>query len=281
MFGPIGCEVVMKITRSPFTQIFNSVTDNTNWNPAYLFSSGQLGFWYDPSDITTLFQDNLGVTPVTAAGQTVGRILDKSGNGYHATQATLAQRPLYQIDANGRPYLSFDGVDDNMVIPSIAISGTEPLFFCFGAQRPSRATAVHAGLFSFGKSGNTLTFPGFNLQIRGSGVPAYSPQVMTSSTTAAAFFQTPANSFGDIAKKVVSATRSVIRLNANGITTTGNTVDFSGFVTQFNRLGCTYANVNANFYIGGIYSAIFAAVPMITSQIFTAETWVNEKTGAY
>lgn len=60
-----------------------------------LFSAGEVGVWYDPSDLTTLFQDSAGTTPVTAAGQPVGRMLDKSGRGNHATQATAAQRPIY------------------------------------------------------------------------------------------------------------------------------------------------------------------------------------------
>lgn len=64
-------------------------------SPAALFAGGEVGVWYDPSDLTTLFQDSAGTTPVTAAGQTVGKILDKSGRGNHATQATSAQRPTY------------------------------------------------------------------------------------------------------------------------------------------------------------------------------------------
>ena len=67
-------------------------------SPASLFAGGEPGVWFDPSDITTLFQDNLGATPVTAAGQTVGRMLDKSGRGNHATQATSTQRPTYGIN---------------------------------------------------------------------------------------------------------------------------------------------------------------------------------------
>ena len=51
-------------------------------NPVpFLFASAQPGVWYDPSDLTTMFQDNLGSTPVTAPGQTVGLLLDKSKNG--------------------------------------------------------------------------------------------------------------------------------------------------------------------------------------------------------
>lgn len=43
-----------------------------------LFASAEPGVWYDPSDLTTLFQDNAGTTPVTTPGQTVGLMLDKS-----------------------------------------------------------------------------------------------------------------------------------------------------------------------------------------------------------
>lgn len=59
---------------------------------ALLFGSGQQGAWYDPSDLSTLFQDAAGTTPVTAMEQPVGRVLDLSGNGNHASQATTTKR---------------------------------------------------------------------------------------------------------------------------------------------------------------------------------------------
>lgn len=37
-----------------------------------------LGIWFDPADFGVLYQDNLGLTPVTAVEQTVGLALDKS-----------------------------------------------------------------------------------------------------------------------------------------------------------------------------------------------------------
>ena len=43
-----------------------------------LFAAGEPGAWYDPSDLSTMFQDSAGTTPVTAAGQPVGLRLDKS-----------------------------------------------------------------------------------------------------------------------------------------------------------------------------------------------------------
>lgn len=43
-----------------------------------LFGDGAQGFTFEPWDITTLYQDRAGTTPVTAAGQSVGLRLDKS-----------------------------------------------------------------------------------------------------------------------------------------------------------------------------------------------------------
>ena len=65
-----------------------------------LFAAGEQGVWYDPSDLTTLFQDAAGTTPVTAVEQPVGRILDKSGQGNHATQTTSTSRPVLSARVN-------------------------------------------------------------------------------------------------------------------------------------------------------------------------------------
>lgn len=48
------------------------------WTPEDLFLLGEPGVWFDPSDLTTMFQDRVGSQPVTTPGQSVGLILDKS-----------------------------------------------------------------------------------------------------------------------------------------------------------------------------------------------------------
>ena len=48
------------------------------FTPSGLFALAEPGVWYDPSDLTTLFQDTAGTTPVTTPGQTVALALDKS-----------------------------------------------------------------------------------------------------------------------------------------------------------------------------------------------------------
>ena len=47
------------------------------FNPASLFSGGEQGAWYDPSNFGTMFQNAAGTTPVTAVEQAVGLILDQ------------------------------------------------------------------------------------------------------------------------------------------------------------------------------------------------------------
>lgn len=48
-----------------------------SWTTSLLYGSSEQGGWYDPSDLSAQFQDSLGITPVTAAGQPVGLVLDK------------------------------------------------------------------------------------------------------------------------------------------------------------------------------------------------------------
>ena len=63
------------------TVIGSTVVDSTtdlDGQIAKLFSNGEQGFFYDPNDLTTMFQDAAGTSPVAAAGQPVGLVLDKS-----------------------------------------------------------------------------------------------------------------------------------------------------------------------------------------------------------
>jgi hypothetical protein len=48
------------------------------FDPTTLFTGTDTGWVYDLSDMSTLFQDAAGTTPVTAVGQPVGLVLDKS-----------------------------------------------------------------------------------------------------------------------------------------------------------------------------------------------------------
>lgn len=82
------------------------------FDPATLWT-GAAGFWYD-IDPAYLYQTTDTSTPAVV-GQPVGRITDRSGNGNHATQGTLANRPILR-QSGSLYYLEFDGSNDTYPI---------------------------------------------------------------------------------------------------------------------------------------------------------------------
>lgn len=72
-----------------------------SWTPLTLFLAGEQGGWYDPTDLTTMFQDSAGTTPVTAVEQPVGLWLDKRLGALSAQQYDPATVPTASFDGNG------------------------------------------------------------------------------------------------------------------------------------------------------------------------------------
>jgi hypothetical protein len=247
-----------------------------------LFAASEPGIWLDPSDLTTLFQDTAGTTPVTAAGQTVARINDKSGNNFHATQATAAARPTYQVDGNGRGYLAFDGVDDFLVTPTIT-PGIDKAQVFAGVRKLSDAaaailvelsstTASNAG--SFYLSAPNSTTQEFAFLSGGSRRQADTTAVLDN-----AAFVSPVSAvisgFGDIAADTTLIRANAVQLgSATGDQGTGNYLAYPLYVGR--RAGTLLP------FNGHIYSLIVRfGANLITDQITSTENWVNSKTGAY
>lgn len=116
--------------------------------PSLYFANAEKGAWFDANDRTTLFQDYNGTVPVTAVGQPVGKWLDKSGNGNHASQPVSASRPTYQIDNEGNYNVTFDGVNDQLITPSINFTSTAQMTVGVGLNvigSASAAVAVELG----------------------------------------------------------------------------------------------------------------------------------------
>lgn len=98
-----------------------------NFNPlTYFLYSGIDGAWLDPEDTSTMYQDAAGTIPVTALEQPVGKWLDKSGNGNHATQSITKSRPTLSARYNQLTNTdSFVGwVHDN--VSTTSKYGTDP-----------------------------------------------------------------------------------------------------------------------------------------------------------
>jgi hypothetical protein len=249
-------------------------------NPIPLvFANSEPGAWYDPSDLTTLFQDSAGTTPVTAAGQPVGRMLDKSGRGNHATQSTEVSRPTYQVDSNGRPFLLFDGINDGMVTPTITpdidkvqvFAGLRKLSdLAVGIVVESSTSAnVTSGSFYFGAP--ALVAANYSFLTGGTS----DATVIYTNASVAAPTTNVVTAVGDISADVAR-----LRVNGTQVATLSvnqGTGNYLAYPLYIGRRGGTALSFN-----GRIYSLIVRFGPnMTTGQITTAERWVNSKTGAY
>lgn len=379
------------------------------FSPKRLFANNEPGVWYDPSDLTTLFQDTAGTTPVTAPGQTVGLMLDKSKGltlgpelvtngtfdtnisgwsdfnatsawasgaisvshgatasgayqafttvpgktyrasvdvvsstsfsvntrvrcgdgatpnagladsaaitapgtvgvvfvaasttsyvylrndlsattiwdnvsvreipGFHARQATAAARPVYQVDAGGRGYLAFDGVDDFMVTPTIT-PGTDKVQVFAGVRKLSDASGAALLELSVdaGTNNGTLALfapigsgtPGFWFRSRGT----LAADVSVASPTAPV--SAVVSGLGDISGDTA-------KLRVNGTQVAQSTADqgagnYLSYPLYIGRRGGTTVPFN-----GHIYSLITRFGPNLdTTVIESTEGYVAGKTG--
>ncbi|MEY5101108.1 MAG: hypothetical protein RJA36_3827, partial [Pseudomonadota bacterium] len=141
----------MRVGTTPVRKLYQG-TNLRGTRIAELFANGEQGVWYDPSDFSTLFQDAAGTIPVTAVEQPVGRMLDKSGRGNHASQPTTTARPILRQDENGKHYLYFDGVDDWMqTASSMDLSGTSEVVTMAAVKVPASKT-TRGTVFELGTS---------------------------------------------------------------------------------------------------------------------------------
>ncbi len=121
-----------------------------SFDPTTLFA-GETGGWWQPSDLSTLFQGTDELTPVTAAGQAVGRINDKSGNGNHLLQPTGSRRPLLQTDGS-LWWLEFDSVANQFLTATFTFA--QPITYVFAVQ--ARAWLSAARMIEGSASGSNV-----------------------------------------------------------------------------------------------------------------------------
>ncbi|MEN6621315.1 MAG: hypothetical protein ABFD50_07190 [Smithella sp.] len=243
-----------------------------------LFSSGEQGVWYDPSDLSTMFQDLAGTVPVTAVGQPVGRILDKSGRGNHATQSTAASRPILEIDGNGKYYLRFDGVDDSMSTSNINFTVTDKMMVFAGVRKLS--DAARGIIFEIGNNQDNS----FTLDAGALGLIPGPYYRFISRGSLVSFANTP----GDFAAPItniltgignISGDSAILRVNGSQVaisTTDQGTGNYGNYPLYIGSRAGNQLRFN-----GHLYSLIVRGAQSTNAQITRAETYVNSKTKAY
>lgn len=250
------------------------------FSPRSLFAAGEQGIWLDPSDFSSMYQDGAGTTPVTALGQPVGKILDKSGRGNHATQSTSASRPTLQQDSNGLYYLSFDGTDDGMATPSINFTGTDKMTLWAGVRKLSDAGSAVVCELSANPGLNVGAFslfapltgaPIFALSLRGSTdgtVSAITPDSFPSPITA-------------VLTGIGAISTDTCILRVNGTQAASNTADqgtgnFGNYPLYIGRRNNTSLPFNGRFY-----GLIVRGAESTAAQIAQTEQYMNGRTRAY
>lgn len=251
--------------------------DSAPFDPATLFAAGEKGWWYDPSDLSTLFQDAAGTTPVTATGQPVGRMNDKSGNGEYIVQRTDASRPILRQDASGNYYLE-GTVSSRMVTQTL--SGANREITMGGASAACWFTATHwtAGsyCFEYGASSSGRT----TLQTN----PTHTHVVQSGSvsTTLGAgnisYGTTYVTSLiADLSLAADTQAAFDIRRNGTGVTFTGANLSagtYSNAVLYLLSSQGGSGNLQGRFY--GI---IVRAASCTADEIAGVEGWLADKSG--
>lgn len=272
--------IIQSIVQSVFQPIVRSVIDpiiiSQGFSPKSLFSSGEQGAWYDPSDLSTMFQDSAGTTPVTGAGQVIGLIQDKSGNANHAFQDIEASKPILR-NVLGLWWVAFDGVDDYLETKPLDFTNTNKLSGFFGLRKSNaNPTSIFAEL-SVSSALNNGTFAIF-------APPSFSPSLTFGSrarsdasldnTSNPAF---PIKSDASLSLLIdFAGFTNVLRVNGNqtSISSAPSAVNFGNNALYIGRRGGV-----AQPFEGRMYGLIVRGVQSDTASVLGAEGYMRSKSG--
>lgn len=210
---------------TPSCTIVGSASKTFNQLIKSLFTNNEQGFAYDPNDLSTLYQDAAGTIPVTAAGQPVGLMLDKSKglalgsnlipNGSFSSD-TSWNKGLGWTIANG--VARFDGSASFSILSGVALSSINGKWLWVELDLSNVGVSV--------TQVRVLTSGALAATIPVSGAGKYSAMVLGGSTPSIGIqtqFATGANNaftldnvsikeaFGNHAYQTTSASRPILR----------------------------------------------------------------------
>ena len=204
--------------------------------------------WLQARDLTTLFQNVAGTTPVTTSGEVVGTWNDKSGTSFNMTaQADDTTRPTFTESA-GVQWVDGDGTNDLLVRAAAPFFAAGAASFFF-AMRASATNASGDSVLSECNSGDNA--------------PLYLPlRAFSTVTDAAGFIRNGANT--ELINSVLDATNvfdgadhvigvvdtgSLLTLWFDGVEKTGVAYTRSGTLTanRFSLFGVARGTPNLWF----------------------------------
>lgn len=242
--------------------------------PARLIRASDVGVLFDAGNPAGLFTDTAGTIPVTSPGQSVAFMRDLGPLAMHATQATLAARPTWEVDAQGRGYLAFDGIDDGLQTPTLA----------WGTGEATLVVAIRKE--SDGARGIVLEGTGSQVFVieapHGVGVPTVAVGHQGANVLRRHALTTglPAPVSCVIAGTCDLAA-SVVTMRLNGVAQTSNTSATGGGVFLNSPLILGRRGAGSLAFTGRIHQIFAVNRLLTTAEIAQVERWMRSKSGAY
>lgn len=222
------------------------------WTPKNL---PDLVLWYDPSDLSTMWQNNNQSGPVTASGQPVGYLADKSGSFYDITGPTLERRPVVTVGAAGSPSFLTFASGSNQRLSSATSSAILPMKTMILGARIATSDASMGLVTSFAGGGMNflLTRNGSNLSWLGTGGFG-------------------SNIWHNRVKSLTYATGTDYVL-------VGDTSSYAGTSELLGLMVGQDRGLTNRYFSGRLYGLIMTDSYLSAADIAHAENWMAEKMG--
>lgn len=251
-----------------------------SFSPADLFAASEKGWWYDPGDLASLFQDIAGTIAVTAVGQPVGRMRDKSGNANHLVAISDAARGVLQQAANGFYYIYCDGVDDGYkTVGAVTVAASDKATILFAYQHDvvgSQVMVEHSAEAT--ATGTFLIYQNGTFNMNSLLVSSTTNTATVASGTLAAVVRTVQYDYAP----TVHADEVRVRLNgvAQAPTYSADTAGVGPFTDQIMYFMCRAGT--SLLFNGRIFGTIGRFTATNDADVISTETWLNtNRIGAY
>lgn len=236
-----------------------------------------LALWLDFSDRNTLYDATSGGSLV-ADGGAIARLEDKSGNGFHATQATLNNRPLVGAGLiNGRSVGVFDGTNDALVLSggALDIFRNKSQGYIFAVI--SSSTATSGGVI---RALTNLGGHRFGMDIVTTSVTAYGRRLdndlfITASIARPSGLILAASQANWSSGNVSAEVNGVIGTPTNYSSGAGNSSD-----TESNAF-VIGSGIISGFFLGNICEIVVCNSPLTADQITSLRNYLNAKWAVY
>lgn len=242
------------------------------FNPLRVFRGGAQGLYLAPWNLASMFQDASMAQPVTAAGQTVAKMLDLSGNGNTVTftDATL------EIDSTGRPYVAFNGTSTFGLTSAINFTAADKMTVIAGVSADIADAAIRMIV-----NLNGTGFNAFSLQAPNSSAGAVSAVASGASGSAAASktgLSSPMLATLTLQADIAANTTT---LRVNGVVAQTATSAMGGGTFANAAVGIGRQSNSAQRYLkGNLYGLLVCGADVNSTAIAKTERFLAGKAGS-